>query len=222
MITPASPSTTRLTPWWGVMLIALGLLVAGALLHAATWSTDPWEGMKSELANLPRILLFGSIFLFPLGLILSLGLRLFDRQKYRTWTMLAPFVYMLLLPVFDWPTASNRQQHFTQRALPQSAREMQTHFTGSSLEDYSLTYYFKCDPAETDAFIRDLKLEATSAPEADKFVAPPFSGWPDPLSWEEPVVFSLLEKYGNWIYCLKTERTRQQVYFSIRCVPAGT
>ncbi len=217
-----TPPPARLTPWWVVVLIAVGLLVAGALLHSATWSTDPWEGMRSELAHLPSILLFGSIFLFPLGLILCLVLRLLRQQKYRTWAMLTPFTYMLLLPVFDWPTASNRQQHFTQRALPASAREMQTHFTGSSLEDYALTYYFKCDPAETAAFISDLKLEPATVPESDLFAAPPFAGWPNSRAWEEPVVFTgLVKEAGYWSYCLKTDRPRQQVYFSIRCARAG-
>jgi hypothetical protein len=208
METTSSPTTSRLTPWWLVLLIAMGMLVLGDLLHSALWSTDSWEGIKCELAHLPRM---------PIGLLLWLGLRLFGLQKYRTWAVLAPFGYLLLLPVFDIPTASNRQQHFTLRALPKSASDMQTHFSGSSTDDYSLIYYFKCTAAETDEFIRDLKLEPNTEKTADDFTAPPFPAWPNQQGWPQPSVFTRIVPEGRWTYCLKTDQAHEQVYFSIHC-----
>lgn len=214
---PASPAPIRRMPLWIVVPLALFLLMAAAVIHSAAWSTDSWEGVKSELPHLPLICMLGVVFFFPVGLLLWLFLRVFRLQKYRTWAIMAPFVYMFLLQVVGWPTASSRQEQFTHLPLPKSAREMKTHFSGDSLSNYSLTYYFKCSPFETEAFIRDLHLEPSSDLTDDEFSSAPFPGWPATHAWEEPAVFTGLVKDGYWTYCLKTDKSREQVYFSIKC-----
>ena len=83
---------------------------------------------------------------------------------------------------------------------------------GSGLSDPEYIFYFRCRPEDTEELIRTLRL-APDPFDEDLLTAPVDKSWPDPATWPGSRIYRGGPEDGSWWYYLRTDATREQVYF---------
>ena len=216
-------TTTHRQPHLLHLLVGSFVLFTGSFVldQAFRW-TNPLEGIMSGLFH---VFFTGIAWLFY-GLVP--GLMIYGLYRWRGWrrfrtiAIIFPGIAALVVTMvglFISPnTPAKRLKEFTGADLPASTQDLRTHFTGGGFADYGDTYYFRCNPTDTDALILALGLTPTGSYDQHFFSRRPFSSWPDPSTWEGSTLYRGGRAEGGWFYYLRTDAAREQVFLLVACI----
>jgi hypothetical protein len=200
------------------------LLLASFLLFTSSYPvdlafrwTDPVEGM---ICGIVHVIICGPVWLFfglPFGIMIHLMCRSLGWHRIRTLGILMPgiaaHVWVIACLLLFPTTPAGRFRESTGTDLPASIRELRADLSGGSgLSDPEYIFYFRCRPEDTEELIRTLRL-APAPFDEDLLTAPVDKSWPDPATWPGSRIYRGGPEDGSWWYYLRTDATREQVYF---------
>ena len=200
---------------------SFGMFTGSFVLDQAFRWTDPLHGIANGVFHMSII---GVVWLLE-GLLP--GLLIYGLYRWRGWQRFRSLVIVspsLVLCasvitglIFSPTTPASRLKRFTGIDLPASAHDIRTDFTGGGICDYGDTYYFRCDPKETDALVEALRLHFVEPRSSEAFgrISPE---WPDLSEWSDRSAYAGETADGVWFYYFVTDAAREQVWLHIGCI----
>jgi hypothetical protein len=208
-----------LTASFGIYILAFLLtdLIEDSFLNGVA------DGLASSLEKaIFEVMMFGIVWGITILPLNFLTLAFYPKQrwhKYRTYCVLAPsiciFGFFMVGQVIDWPTA---RRDFAREAgvpLPTSAQDFRSFGMHNVKGDISDTFYFRCDPHDTEKLIQSMHLDEDKTGFGNSPIERPKPDWPDPGTWTGRRVYTYSDE-KNWVfYNLVTDENQSQVYVSI-------